>query len=119
MSIERARTERRGFFRKNADFSVQLRRIPQESAGIIHNLLTHDFSEKGIQLSSFNFYPVNSKIILEMFPVRDMEPIITVGRVVWVEQFPCQERYKIGIEFSDMNHESRVHLKQIISSSNA
>lgn len=81
--------------------------------------MTHDCSESGIQLSSFYFYPVNSKMILEIFPSNDTEPIITLGRVVWVEQVPCQEKYKIGIEFSEMNIESRVHLKEIITCSNA
>lgn len=112
-------TERREFLRMSSDFPVQLRQVPQKSTGTIHNSITHDFSESGIQLSSFYFYPVNSKMILEIFPVHDMEPILTVGKVVWVEQVPYQEKYKIGIEFSEMNAESRVQLKQIINSNNA
>ncbi|MCK4994926.1 MAG: PilZ domain-containing protein [Candidatus Omnitrophica bacterium] len=107
--------ERRENFRKNSEFPVQLRQIPQKNAGTIHNSMTHDFSESGVQLSSFYFYPVNSKMILELFPMHEMEPIMTVGRVVWVEQVPYQERYNIGIEFSDLNDESRVHLRQIVT----
>ena len=114
MTVIGAERERRECLRKNSDFPVQLRQMLQENRVTIHNTLTHDFSESGIQLSSFYFYPVNSRMILEIFPAHDMEPIMTVGRVVWVEQIPYQEKYKIGIEFSDMNDESRVHLKQIV-----
>ncbi len=119
MTVVGVLKERREFLRKNLDFPVQLRQMPQKSAGLIHNSMTHDFSESGIQLSSFYFYPVNSKMILEIFPSHDMEPIITVGKVVWVKQVPYQDKYKIGIEFSEMTHESRVYLKQMITGSNA
>jgi len=119
MTVIRAVGERRECLRKNSDFPVQLRQMPQKSVGIIHNSMTRDFSESGIQLSSFYFYPVNSRMVLEIFPTQDMEPIMTVGRVVWVEQVPYQDRYKIGIEFSDMNDESRVYLKQIIGTNKA
>ncbi len=119
MTVVRAVKERREFLRKDSDFPVQLRQMPQKSAGIIHYSMINDFSESGIQLSSFYFYPVNSKMILEIFPSHDMEPIITVGRVVWIEQVSHQEKYKVGIEFSEMNHERRVYLKQMITGSNA
>ncbi len=119
MSVARAVKERREYFRKNSDFPVQSRQMLQESTGTIHNSMTLDFSESGLQLSSFHFYPVNSRMILDIFPLYDMEPIRSVGRVVWIEQVPYQERYKIGIEFSEMNDERRDHLKQIVSVENA
>ena len=119
MTVVRAERERRKFPRKNADFPVQLRPMSQKNAGAIHNSMTHDFSEGGMQLSSFYFYPVDSKMILKIFPLNDMEPISSVGRVVWIEQVPYQDRYKVGIEFAEMNYESRMSLKQMITSSNA
>ena len=117
MTVAGSVKERREYFRRSSDFPVQARLMPQKSTGTIHNSMTRDFSESGMQLSSFYFYPVNSKMILEIFPIHDMEPIITVGRVVWIEQVPYQERYKLGIEFSEMNDESREHLKQIVNES--
>ncbi len=115
MTVAGVVKERRAFPRKHAVFPVQIRQMSQQRAGIIHNSMTHDFSESGIQLSSFYFYPVNSKMIFDIFPSYNMEPILTVGRVVWVEQVPYQEKYKIGIEFSEMNQESRLYLNRLIN----
>ncbi|MBU4305497.1 MAG: PilZ domain-containing protein [Candidatus Omnitrophica bacterium] len=109
--------ERRRFLRLNSDCPVQLKQMPQNYPVQIHNSISEDISEGGLQLSSFYFYPVHCKLLVELFVSQEAEPIKVVGRVVWVEQMPYQERYKVGIEFSDLNEESRVYLRQVISDS--
>jgi len=117
MFYEGAVSNRRRFTRIGSDCQVQLKQLPKNFPGQIHNTLSKDISEGGLQLSSFYFYPVNSRILMEVYLSGDSEPVKTVGKVVWVEQLPYQDRYKVGIEFSDLDEEGRGHLRQVISKS--
>ena len=107
--------ERRKFVRVSSDYPVQLKHVPQNYPIQVHNSMSQDISEGGLQLSSFYFYPVHCKMTFEIFVSQDTEPISGVGRVVWVEQLPYQDRYKVGIEFSELNDDHRTHLRQVIS----
>lgn len=107
-------SERRKFARVQSDFPVQQRLMPQGNTQRIHNSISNDLSEGGIQLSSFYFYPVNSKIMIEVFLAWDEEPVHATGKVIWIEQIPHQERYRIGVEFSDLNEDNRSYLHRLI-----
>ena len=107
--------ERRRFVRVASDLPVQLKRLPQDFPTSINNSLAQDISEGGLRISSFYFYPVNSKVTLEVFMRQGTEPVKAVGKVVWVEQLPYQERYRVGLEFSDINEDGRAHLKEVIT----
>jgi len=106
--------ERRKFARIKSDFPVQQRLMPQGNSQRIHNSISKDLSEGGIQLSSFYFYPVNTRIMLDVFLACDEEPVHATGKVVWIEQIPYQERYKIGVQFSDVNEDSRQYLHRLM-----
>jgi len=106
--------ERRTFVRVNSEFPVQLRPMHHDNPIQIHNSMSQDLSEGGMQISSFYFYPVHAKLMLELYLAIDSEPIITVGKVVWVEQVPYQDRYRVGIEFSGIEDENKTSLRHII-----
>jgi c-di-GMP-binding flagellar brake protein YcgR len=107
--------ERRRFVRVASDHPVQLKQVPNNYPIQVHNAMSQDISEGGIQLSSFYFYPVHSRMAFDIFLSRDSEPVQGVGRVVWIEQLPFQERYKVGFEFSELNDDSLTHLQRVIA----
>ena len=107
--------DRRKFCRVLSDFPIQLQPVPQSRPGKIFNSLTQDVSEGGMKVSSFNFHPVNSRFMLEMLVSDDVEPIRSVGRVVWVEQLPYQDSFKLGIEFTDFSEEQKESLVDAIA----
>lgn len=107
--------ERRRFVRVSSDLPVQLKSFPQTYPLKMHNSLCQDISEGGVKLASFYFHPIRSKVIVEIFLSETVEPVKAIGRVVWIEQFPYQDRYRLGLEFADINEDGKVHLKEIIS----
>lgn len=115
MALSVALSERRKFVRVGSDFPVQLRYLKPEAPTQVHNSLSQDLSEGGLQISSFNFYPVHSKMMVELFLNIDSAPIKTVGKVVWVEQFPYQDLFKLGIEFSELSDINHTRLRECIS----
>jgi len=104
---------RRRFPRLTKDVSVQLKQVPDNYSVKIHNSILRDISEGGLQISSFYFYPVNFRMPVEVSMSPDRPPVQGVGRVVWVEQLPYQERYKVGIEFTELNEHSRRQLRDM------
>ncbi|MFH2137040.1 MAG: PilZ domain-containing protein [Candidatus Omnitrophota bacterium] len=106
--------ERRCAMRTSFDLAVKLKQVKEDFSAKIHNSFSKDLSETGIQLSSFYFYPVNSRIMLETALLKDAEPVTIVGKVVWIEQFPYQERYKVGVEFVDLSQEIQLQLRDSV-----
>ncbi len=115
MTLSAAVSERRKFIRIDSDFPVQLKYMKSNAPTQIHNSLSQDLSEGGMQISSFYFYPVHSKMLLELYLSLDEEPIKTVGKVVWVEQVPYQDLFKVGIEFSELSDISQTHVRELIT----
>ncbi len=111
--------ERRKFVRINSDLPVELKELPAYHPINLRNLMSLDISEGGLKLSAFYFYPVNSRLIIQVFLSPKMEPVKAVGKVSWVEQVPYQDRYKIGVEFSDITEEGRYNLRNIIKENSA
>lgn len=109
--------ERRKFKRVSCSFPVQSACLPPGYSSLFHNLITKDISEGGIQLDSFYFYPVEHKLMFEIFWSNEAASVRTLGRVAWVREVPFQQQYNIGIEFSDLNKEQRQLIKKIIDPS--
>ncbi|MCP4650168.1 MAG: PilZ domain-containing protein [PVC group bacterium] len=107
--------ERRGFLRANSDFPVKLKQVSPGLSVQINNSFSKDISETGIQLSSFYFYPVKSKLLLEASLSAGAEPVKVMGKVVWVEQFPYQERFKLGVHFEDLSQEARFQFRDVVA----
>ena len=115
MALSGAVSERRKFVRMYSDFPVQLRYMKPNAPIQVHNSLSQDLSEGGIQVSSFYFYPVHSKMMVELYLNMDAPPVKTVGKVVWVEQLAYQDIFKVGIEFSDLSVYNQSSLRELIS----
>ncbi|MFH1460506.1 MAG: PilZ domain-containing protein [Candidatus Omnitrophota bacterium] len=109
--------DRRQYVRVNSDFPVQINQIPRNNPVQLQNSISIDMSEGGLQLSSFYFYPVNSRIMVEIFHSQNKEPMKSMARIVWMRQLPYQDRYKVGIEFTDLSQDNRYRIKELIQNS--
>jgi hypothetical protein len=80
--------ERRSSVRVAFNSAVRAEPIPQPSPSRVLQLLSEDLSEGGARLSSPEFLPVDSRVLLDLETPRRDDPIRAIGRVVWVEQVP-------------------------------
>jgi c-di-GMP-binding flagellar brake protein YcgR len=114
MALSGAVSERRKFVRVYSDFPVQLKDMKPDAPVQIHNSLSQDLSEGGVQISSFYFYPVHSKMMVELHLNNDSAAVKTMGKVVWVEQLPYQDVFKVGIEFSELSAFNQNSVRKVI-----
>jgi len=115
MAGEQSGYDRRRHRRINCNFPVQLKQLSQSSTSQIHNSVSKDVSESGMQILSFYFYSVKHKIMLDLKLSEDSAPVRSLGRVIWISQIPYQEQYRIGIEFDELNEDYTMHLKRVLS----
>ncbi len=60
---------------------------------------TFDISKGGIGLISNRAIPLDEKIAVQIETAPKAEPILVLGKVVWVEKMNEDERYRIGLKF--------------------
>ncbi|RKY36006.1 MAG: hypothetical protein DRP78_04700 [Candidatus Omnitrophota bacterium] len=114
MKIKDFMSDRRKFVRIHSDFPIEVKQLPLTHQSV-HNSLSLNISEGGVRISLFYFYPVNSKVNLTLFTAKDDLPFKALGKVSWVERVPYQERYRLGVEFVDLNDTHRNQLRRIIN----
>ena len=106
--------ERRQFVRAPFGGAVQAEPIPQPSPNRLWRLLAEDLSEGGIRLSSPELFPVESRVLLDLDTPSLDDPIRVLGKVVWVEQVPYADQWRVGVEFSDVPKDMRSRLRRIV-----
>ncbi|MBI4708289.1 MAG: PilZ domain-containing protein [Candidatus Omnitrophica bacterium] len=92
--------ERRKFQRKHLEFPLQLRPISGDER-MMRNSFSKDISETGAGITTFDFFPVNGKVHLKIFSNTLRQIMEIICKVVWIEQVPYQEKFKLGVEFID------------------
>lgn len=60
---------------------------------------TVDISQGGMGLISNRAIPLDEKIAVEIATSPDAEPIIMLGKVVWVRKLEEKDRYRVGLKF--------------------
>ena len=110
------RYNRRSAVRADADFLIRLKEIFNDRTPEIHDSFTKNISETGLQVSSFNFFPVNTRLMLEASLSPQTEPVNLVGRVVWIEQIAYQDRFNLGIEIPEISDDIRTQFQKTIDS---
>lgn len=104
--------DKRRFPRIHADMPLafQVRESKDNGHCLIQNI-----SVGGIQIVTDQFLGVNKSILLE-FSVAEYHRYIgsCVARVVWVSEIPYSDKYKIGLEFQDINENSRKSLNEFV-----
>jgi c-di-GMP-binding flagellar brake protein YcgR len=106
--------ERRRFVRVPFDRPARAEPIPQSLPNNVHHLLSADLSEGGVRLSSPEFFPLESLVLLDLETPRPAEAICAVGRVAWAEQVAYEEQWHVGVEFAELSDEARTRLRKLV-----
>jgi len=72
-------------------------------------IFTEDLSEVGLQILVSDKLQLKQTIRLKLEFVYDPVPIIAGGKVVFVKA--CEDKYRVGLEFIDMDDFQRYRLK--------
>ncbi len=106
--------EKRRFTRIDYECAVQLKELSLSAQNLLKNSFSKNISQQGLQIISFDFYPVNEKVKIEIFSSKYSSMLQVIGRVVWVTQFPYQRKYRVGIELVDISKAVYRKIKDLI-----
>jgi hypothetical protein len=108
--------DRRKFERRQVECALQIQAIAATDH-IIRNSFCNNVSQIGMSITSFDFYPVNGKVHLNLISTAFNTILEAIGRVVWVREMPFQKRFKIGIEFENASESLMAKVKALIDKS--
>jgi c-di-GMP-binding flagellar brake protein YcgR len=106
--------ERRRFVRVPFDCAARAEQIPRPSPDHVCRMLAADISEDGVRLSSPEFLPLESLVLLDLDTPSPANSIRAVGRVAWAEQAAYEDRWRVGVQFSELSDDARSQLRSII-----
>ena len=109
--MPRLQTERRRSLRVPFDRSARAGQIPRPFKNDVFDLLSTDLSEGGVQISSPDFFPLESLVVLDL---DTPTPFRAVGRIVWSERVGDQDRWRVGMEFMELSDDARSRLRKIV-----
>ena len=78
--------------------------------------LSNDISEGGIKLNFDDFVSIRSEVNIQVRLENTPQVVDLIGKVVWVQQVPFSERYRVGLEFSPPSPISKDHIKSYVNS---
>ncbi|MBU1042847.1 MAG: PilZ domain-containing protein [Candidatus Omnitrophica bacterium] len=106
--------ERRRFERNGVECPLQIQAV-EAAQYMIRNSFCNNVSPVGMSITTFDFYPVNGKVHLNLLSNTLTSMVEAIGRVVWVREMPHQKRFKVGIEFEDPSESLMQKIKALIS----
>ena len=89
-------------------------RLQRSQAPGIVETLTKDLAPGGLRCLSSTLVPVATEVDVELVLSRGEEPVIARGRAVWFRMIPESEQFDIGIEFLDLDPQSKRRLSVYI-----
>ncbi|MDP2939507.1 MAG: PilZ domain-containing protein [Candidatus Omnitrophota bacterium] len=81
---------------------------------LFDNSQTMDISKGGVGLISSKFIPLNSNLVMEIALSPKSEPLLAVGKVKWVQKLGSQERYRVGMAFTDISAQAGNRLEDYL-----
>lgn len=102
-------TENRQHFRSSCRVPVLCKR-----GALLENSLTRDISESGIGLLAQKFVPKDTNLIMEISLSPRSEPVLAVGKVKWIRKVGYGDRYRLGMEFTDIAQSSKSRLSEYL-----
>ncbi len=82
---------------------------------LFDNSQTIDVSKGGVGIISSKFVPLDTNLVMEIALAPKAEPVLAVGRVKWVQKLGSQERYRLGMAFTDISQDSEGRLAKYLS----
>jgi len=102
--------EKRQFRRISAKFPIRYR---IRRGGFFASALTENLSLSGARLNADRFFPQGLNLNLELNILSKI--INPVGRVVWSQPLPHSNRYKMGIQFIEINPQDKNYLTDYVN----
>ena len=109
--------DKRQYIRQECTYPLQLKALTMDGTQFIRNSFSNNISEIGLGITSFDFFPVNEKVHLQLFTSAWGHLLEIIGRVVWIKRVPSQDRFKIGIEFVDTSESLKQKILRIMNRS--
>lgn len=103
--------EKRRAFRLKAGLPLQYEFINENRYG---NVLTQDISESGVRMISDAFMPRMTKLNLQI-NLTPLKLIKLNGEIKWSQRVPHSYHYQAGIEFKDLDHDTRRSLSEYVA----
>ena len=75
--------------------------VEGKSGGVFADSLTVDISGGGAGFLSSKAIPVNTEMAIEIALTPESDPLLTVGRVKWVQQLSNPQCYRVGMVFEE------------------
>ncbi|MFB1489946.1 MULTISPECIES: PilZ domain-containing protein [unclassified Thiocapsa] len=115
MAISEA--DRRSYERVSWDCHARLVQLGSDADGGapgMHVVLGRNISEGGLQVWADRLFAVRSRLLVEMEAPEIPEGIQAVGSVVWVSPSTGEERWLLGIEFSDVGDTALARIRLLV-----
>lgn len=81
------------------------------------NALTQNISLSGVRLQSDNYFPVDTKVNLQITLSRSKKLLKLNGKIKWVKDVQDGELYEMGVEYVEaLPHKVMVLLKHLFGS---
>ncbi|RKT47683.1 PilZ domain-containing protein [Thiocapsa rosea] len=117
MAISEADADRRSYERVSWGYHARLMQLGSDAGGSapgMHQVLGRNISEGGLQVWADRMFAVRSRLLVEMETPEISEGIQAVGSVVWVAPSTAEERWLLGIEFSDVGDTALARIRSLI-----
>ncbi|MGD9015611.1 MAG: PilZ domain-containing protein, partial [Candidatus Omnitrophota bacterium] len=98
------------FRRISAKFPIRYR---IRRGGFFASALTENLSLSGTRLNADRFFPQGLNLNLELNILSKI--INPVGKVVWSQPLPHSNRYKMGIQFIEINPQDKNYLTDYVN----
>ena len=73
-----------------------------------------DISESGLRMTTYEFLPLNLKLVMKMPLMIGSKAVQGVCRVVWTRKAGFSEKYDAGVEFVNLNQKDDTRIAKFI-----
>ena len=98
--------ERRRFPRLKCTASIQCRSVLKPQGPFVGSL-SKDLSASGIRITTAEFFPVESRVVLLLSIPHLLKPIRAIARIVWTQEKHFTEACECGLQFLEITPEDR------------
>ncbi len=109
--------ERRRCARLDFCSPMRYRRISPDAQEYKGSLMK-DISEGGVKMTTYEFLPLNLKLVMEIPLIAERKPMRGICRIAWVMKTAFGERYDVGVEFINLDQGDQAHIARFVFSEN-
>lgn len=99
--------ERRRFVRVPEDSQISYEILSDTKSG---DFITKDISQGGIRFLVHEFIPKDSLLKIRLTLQKITFSFEAIARIVWIREDPRNERYEVGVEFTNISKKATERL---------